>query len=174
MLNAASRGKVNFKTGRKSGLLSLFLICLVFFLPAGFSAGDVHLPESILNMQKLKTFSGEKASGTVDRMHRGRVATGRDFIAKYKGSGYSATYYLSLYADPDKAREAMESMARVMEETEHEFTHLMPRTVKGKKVFMALGHGQAHYFFARDNELVWLAVDTEVAEAALEEVLMNY
>jgi len=174
MLSAASRGKVNFTAGRKSELLHLFLICLVLFLPAGSSAGDVRLPESIMHMEKKRTFSGEKASRTVDRMHRGQVATGRDFIAEYMGSGHSATYYLSLYADPDKAHEAMESMARVMEETGHEFTHLMPRTVKGKKVFMALGHGQAHYFFARDNELVWLAVDTEVAEAALEEVLMNY
>ncbi len=65
----------------------------------------------------------------------------------------------------------MEDMARVMEEEGHGFSHLMQRVQNGIVFYMALGQGQAHYFFARSVELVWLAVDKEIAEQAIMEVL---
>ncbi len=155
----------------KAALAVMIVLALIIL---GFSrsalADELKLPESILEMEKTEVMKGEEASTKVDRMHRGEVATGRDFIAEYSDGEYSATYYVSLYDEPEVAVEARQEMARVMEETSHEFSHFMQRTVNGHTVYMALAHGQAHYFFAQDKELVWLAVDMPVAEDSLKEI----
>jgi len=79
---------------------------------------------------------------------------------------------MSLYYEtPDQAEAAMEAMAAVMQQEGHGFSHLMKRTEQGTDFYMALAQDQAHYFFAKDNELAWLAVDIPVAEKAVKEIL---
>lgn len=133
--------------------------------------GAVHLPRAIAGMEMETVIEGAEAARIIDRMHRGKVATRENAIASYSGRGYSATYYVSLYDDPGQAEQAMEDMARVMAEGGHGFAHLMKRTRDEHQFYMALGQGQAHYFFARDVELIWLAVDKGIAEEAIMDVL---
>lgn len=132
-----------------------------------------YLSSSIAGMKLEETISGYRAAQIIDHMHDGNVSTKSNFIGRYQGKNASATYYVSLYQDSGQAEKAMEDMARVMEQEGHGFSHLMKRNEKGRIFYMALGQGQAHYFFARDIELVWLAVDVEVAEKAIKEVLLN-
>ncbi len=154
---------------------SLFFVlaaAIVFVNPSSAldRAGE-YLPVNISGMEQKKVISGEEAARIINRMHRGDVATHADYIAEYRSEARSATYYLSLYDHPEQAIKAMEDMARVMEDEEHGFSHLMQRVQNGIVFYMALGQGQAHYYFARGVELVWLAVDMEIAEQAIMEVL---
>lgn len=130
-----------------------------------------YLPPSIAEMNLVETISGSKAVRIINQMHHGNVATKSNYIGRYLGKTSSATYYVSLYDDSGQADKAMEDMARVMELQGHGFSHLMKRKENGRIFYMALGQGQAHYFFARDVELVWLAVDVQVAEKAIKEIL---
>ncbi len=148
----------------------ILLVLIVWGFPGSAFSYELKLPESILGMEKTDVLKGQKASKKVDRMHRGQVATGFDYIAEYSDDEYSATYYVSLYDEPEDAKKAMQDMAKKMEKTSHEFSHFMQRKVNGHAVYMALANKQAHYFFAHGKELVWLAVDIAVAEDALEEV----
>lgn len=129
------------------------------------------LPETIAGMTLVRAIEGDEAAAIIDRLHHGNVATQANAIGEYQGAGRSATYYVSLYADPELAVRAMEDMAAVMSGGGHGFSHLMKRTAGEREFYMALGQGQAHYFFAREAELVWLAVDMDVAERAVQEVL---
>ena len=145
---------------------------IVFACPSAVLAGPgEYLPAYIYGMEQKKVISGKEASRIINRMHRGDVATNFDYIAEYRSEAGSATYYLSIYTHPEQAVKAMEDMARIMQEEEHGFSHLMQRFLNGNVFYMALGQGQAHYFFARDVELVWLEVDMEIAEQAIMEVL---
>jgi len=162
-----------FRLARKGqSLFFLLMAAIVFVSPSNAldRAGE-YLPANISGMDQKKVISGEEAARIINRMHQGDVATYADYIAEYRSEAGSATYYLSLYDHPEQATKAMEDMARVMEEEEHGFSHLMQRVQNGKVFYMALGQSQAHYFFARNAELVWLAVDTEIAEQAIMEVL---
>jgi hypothetical protein len=129
------------------------------------------IPRSIAGMTLINLIDGAEAAKVIDRMHHGDVATRENFIATYQGLRGSATYYVSLYDDPARAVMAMEEMARIMGKEAHGFSHLMRRTRGEIPFYMALGQGQAHYFFTRDIELIWLAVDVDIAEQALEEIL---
>lgn len=162
---------------RLPGLILMVLFVSVLNQPGLACAGpetEKRLPEGIAGMKKEKVISGDEASRIINRMHRGEVATSADFIVTYEDGKHSATYYLSLYDHPLEAKKAMEDMARVMSENGHGFSHLMPRSRYGINFYMALGQGQAHYFFARNVELVWLAVDVEIAEEAIAEVLQVF
>jgi len=154
-------------------LLSVVLLCVIDFGAARASEqpADHALPTVIAGMEITERIRGEEAARIVNRMHRGKVATQSNFIGQYQGKGNMATYYVSLYESPDQARTAMEAMAVVMKQEGHGFSHLMKRTEQGTHFYMALGQDQAHYFFARENELSWLAVDIPVAEAAVMEIL---
>ncbi len=149
-----------------------FLLHLVAY--QGYASehpASAYMPEVIAGMTITKLDSGDEAARIVNRMHRGEVATQANFIGHYQGGGNRGTYYVSLYESRDQAEAAMEAMAVVMKQEGHGFSHLMKRTEQGTDFYMALGQGQAHYFFARDNELAWLAVDIPVAEAAVKEIL---
>lgn len=153
--------------------ISVLLLSLLVLVAAQASEQpvDYALPSVIAGMEITEGISGEEAARIVNRMHRGEVATRANFIGHYQGGGNTATYYVSLYESPDQAKAAMEAMATVMRQEGHGFSHLMKRTEQGTDFYMALGQGQAHYFFAKDNELAWLAVDIPVAEAAVKEIL---
>ncbi len=153
--------------------MSVLLLTLLVLIAAQASEQplDSALPAVIAGMEITERISGEEAARIVNRMHRGEVATQANFIGHYQGGGNRAAYYISLYESPDQAEGAMESMAAVMKQEGHGFSHLMKRTEQGTDFYMALGQDQAHYFFARDNELAWLAVDIPVAETAVKEIL---
>lgn len=153
--------------------ISVLLLSLLVLVAAQASeqSVDYALPSVIAGMEITERISGEEAARIVNRMHRGEVATQANFIGHYQGGDNRATYYISLYASPDQAEAAMEAMAAVMKQEGHGFSHLMKRTERGTDFYMALGQDQAHYFFAKDAELAWLAVDIPVAEAAVKEIL---
>jgi hypothetical protein len=166
---------MNLMNNRRSWLMvSTFLLLLHLIPPHGHAAEQLateHTPSAIAGMELEKLISGEEAARIVNRMHRGEVATQANFIGHYQGGDRSAVYYASLYDSPDQAEEAMEAMAVVMKEEGHGFSHLMKRTENETAFYMALGQGQAHYFFARHIELVWFAVDIPVAEEAIMEII---
>ena len=162
-------------------LATLVLLAMITaFITASAAAEQTHdpkvaapefIPRSIAGMTLINLVDGAEAAKIIDRMHHGDVATQANFIATYQGLRGAATYYVSLYDDPRQALTDMEEMAEIMGKEGHGFSHLMRRTREETPFYMALGQGQAHYFFARDIELVWLAVDMDIAEQALEEIL---
>lgn len=149
----------------------ILALLLTAAMPGLAGTAEVGLPPSIAGMELVRTVRGAEAAAIIDRLHRGDVATRSNAIGEYEGGGKSATYYVSLYDDPARAVQAMEDMAGVMSGGGHGFSHLMKRSADGREFYMALGQGQAHYFFVRGAELVWLAVDVDVAEGAVREVL---
>lgn len=158
----------------RPAFLAAFFLTLVLVNPGQSSADQAEinfLPSSIAEMNLVETISGSKAVRIINQMHHGNVATKSNYIGRYLGTTSSATYYVSIYDDSAQAEKAMEDMSRVMEQQGHGFAHLMKRNEKGRIFYMALGQDQAHYFFARDVELVWLAVDVQVAEKAIKEIL---
>ncbi|MDO9584819.1 MAG: hypothetical protein Q7J24_17195 [Desulfomicrobium sp.] len=161
---------------RIAGKHFFLVACLLFMVTApvrvaAVPTAAVNLPQAIAGMELVRAIKGDEAAAIIDRLHHGTVATRANAIGEYEGGGRSATYYVSLYDDPRQAVQAMEDMAAVMSAGGHGFSHLMKRTAEGLEFYMALGQGQAHYFFARGEELVWLAVDMEVAEGAVKEIL---
>jgi len=125
------------------------------------------VPESILHLERTELLSGESASEIINHLHQIEVTPADNYVGRYEGDGHRATYYLSLYEDSNEANSELQAMVASMERGGHVFDHIRKISVKDHEVWMALGMGQAHYFFARDNRLIWLAVDVPIAEDAV-------
>jgi hypothetical protein len=147
------------------------LIAAVLLASGCSSDIETPLPSSILMLDLAETLSGEEAAGIINHLHDSEVASAENYVGRYHGAGLSATYYLSVYETGDEAHAELDAMVAGMERGGHVFDHVRRRTVNERDVWMALGMGQAHYFYSQDNRLIWLAVDVPIAEDAIESLL---
>jgi hypothetical protein len=125
------------------------------------------LPERILDLKLSEKIKGDAATEIIDHLHMKSVAPSDNYIGRYRDNGHTATYYLSLYNDPAEAEAELHAMVSSMELGGHVFDHIRQRSVNNREIYMALGMGQAHYFYSEGNELIWLAIDIPIAETVI-------
>jgi hypothetical protein len=147
------------------------LLPVLILLVACSKRDETPLPDAILSMALTETLTGAEAAEIIDHLHQDSVAPERNYVGRYRGDENSATYYLSVYGTADEAQSELVAMVAGLERGGHVFDHVRMRSVNGKDVWMALGMGQAHYFYAEGNRLIWLAVDIVVAEEAIQSLL---
>jgi hypothetical protein len=146
----------------------LIALLLVVICVAGCSRpDDGPVPSHILQLERTELISGERAAEIINHLHSQNVTPSENYVGRFEGDGHTATYYLSLYENAPEAAAELDVMVESMERGGHIFDHVRKRNVNDHDVWMALGMGQAHYFFARDNQLIWLAVDVPIAEDAV-------
>jgi len=146
----------------------IILFLTVVILIAGCSQLEEDpVPSNILHLERTELISGESAAEIINHLHDKAVTPAKNYVGRYEGDGHTATYYLSLYNNRAEADSELGAMVESMERGGHVFDHIRKRTVNDHEVWMALGMGQAHYFYVQDNRLVWLAVDVPVAEEAI-------
>ena len=51
------------------------------------------------------------------------------------------------------------------------FSHFLEFQVQNEKVYLCLGLGQAHYFFLHEKDIYWWAVDLQIAQASMQELV---
>jgi len=147
-------------------LITLPLVLLV--IVACSQREESPAPDAILHLNRTELLSGESAAEIINHLHQKNVTPAENYVGRYEGDGHTATYYLSLYSDVDEANSELRAMVETMERGGHIFDHIRKISVNDRDVWMALGMGQAHYFFAQDNRLIWLSVDVPIAQDAIQ------
>ncbi|MFQ6675745.1 MAG: hypothetical protein ACE5LH_05300 [Fidelibacterota bacterium] len=79
--------------------------------------------------------------------------------------------YVSKFGSGSKANKVLRDMSERIGEGSSGFGHHTVFTVTGEDIHLVLGQGQVHYFFSRDRYLYWLAINRDMARAALSELL---
>ncbi len=150
--------------------LTTFFVILFLFI--GCSQKDESpVPSEILDLKLTELIAGDPAGEIINHLHQESVTKGDNYVGRYANDEYTATYYLSVYENEAEALSELQAMVASMEMGGHIFDHIRPITVNERAVWMALGMGQAHYFYAVENRLVWLAVDVPIAEDAIKSIL---
>jgi hypothetical protein len=49
--------------------------------------------------------------------------------------------------------------------------HFQKMMIEQRSVYLAVGMGQAHYFFQKEAEVIWLAVDPSLAKEAIRDAV---
>lgn len=153
-------------------VLPFFL--LIFLQACGEGkVGKAPLPEKIRELRLDSALDGEKAEEMIDKLHGKNVGSGDNYIGFYRGGGYNGTLYVSEF---ETSKEAISFFNKMSEKIRLSkggpFSHF--RTMKKGKldVNMVLGLGQAHYFYARKNKLIWLGIDIPIAQQTLDQLLV--
>lgn len=147
------------------------VLAVVVLLAACSQQEEGPVPSSILHLERTELLSGDSAAEIINHLHQKSVTPAENYVGRYEGEGHTATYYVSLYNTPEEADTELDAMVESMELGGHIFDHVRQRSVNDRYIWMALGMGQAHYFYAEGNQLIWLAIDVPVAEDAIQSLL---
>lgn len=131
----------------------------------------IELPKSILQLRLTEEIRGKQAQEIVDRMHNKSVTPDENVIGTYFSTDGGAKLYVSLYDSRTIAEEQFEKMIDLIRKGGGAFTHFRELHVQNEKVYLCLGLGQAHYFFLHQKELYWWAVDLQIAQASMQELI---
>ena len=144
----------------------LIVVCIMF--PCRQS---IILPQSILQLRLSSEIRGKQAQEIVDAMHKKSVTPDENVIGTYFSTDGTAKLYVSLYDSRSVAEEQFGKMVDRIRQGGDTFSHLREIHVQDEKVYLCLGLSQAHYFFLLEKELYWWAVDLQIAQASMQELV---
>jgi hypothetical protein len=129
------------------------------------------LPLMIQGMVRVDVMTGPEAASMLGRMHGEDVAPAESYVGRYQSETGNATLYMSRFASHVETDSLLNEMSESIGEGSSEFAHHTQFEAGGGPIHMVLGQGQVHFFFAQDDELLWLAIDAALAFPALAQVL---
>jgi hypothetical protein len=123
-------------------------------------------------MRLEKVQSGEEARREIDRLHGKQIGFLRGYIGTYAAENGSGQLWVSEHGSEREATEAIERMAQTMKQAkQQQFWHFRKMMVAQRPVYLAVGMGQAHYFFQKGAKVIWLAVDPSLAKEAIRDAV---
>lgn len=137
----------------------------------GGNAAPLHFPARLGGLAIVDSVAGEAARTTLQRMHARSVAPPDTRIGVYGGEALPTLVYLSRYADAPAAAAETRAMVERIGSGSSGFVTRRTFRVEGLEVHEVAGHGQAHYYFARGPQLVWLSAPPDRAAGMLAELL---
>lgn len=148
-----------------------FVLAFLLLLIA-CSPNDMPLPQSIGSMHLVRVQSGEEARRKIDRLHGKQISLLRGYIGTYEAENGGGVLWISEHRSDREATGAIEKMAHGMqEERQQEFWHFRKMKIEQCPVYLAVGMGQAHYFFQNETKVIWLAVDPSLAKEAIRDAV---
>lgn len=135
------------------------------------AAAPAPFPMSLHGMPVTSVATGTDAETAIRRLHGGDVASQASYLAQYEGGGATATLYLSRFDSPTHAASIATDMSLALGPDNPVFAHHERFDVDTVSVHAVVGQGQAHFFFARGPDVIWLAVDYDMARIALADLL---
>jgi hypothetical protein len=144
----------------------LFLLLLIACSP-----NDIPLPQHIGSMRLEKVQSGEEARREIDRLHGKQISFLRGYIGTYVAENGGGQLWLSEHSSAKEATEAIEKMADGMKQEKQQFWYFRKMIIEQRPVYLAVGMGQAHYFFQNGTKVIWLAVDPSLAKEAIRDAV---
>ena len=155
-------------------LKTLAVVTILFFFGIiGCSKQKDYFPEVIKEQKLAKRMSGEEAKSFVDHLHTQKVAADKNEIGIYEGDRGKTTIYVSYYNSSQEAEEEGRKMTEKISPENSVFVGGQNIDIDGKRVYRCFGMGQTHFVFAHKKQLIWISVNTVVANEFLSEYL-NY
>ena len=124
------------------------------------------LPEVLGDLELKETVGGVKANKFLYRMH-GAITGSRNSIIGYYSLDKKNALYISAFSDGEQASRALEKMLTRMERSEVGFTPVRLDKRKGRPVYLTRGMGLHHFFYRKDNLILWWHAEPERAEETL-------
>jgi hypothetical protein len=118
-------------------------------------------------MRLEKVQSGEEARREIDRVHGKQISLMRGYIGAYAAENGRGQLWVSEHSSEREAAEAIKKMAHSMKQEKQQFWHFREMLIEQQPVYLAVGMGQAHYFFQKGTKVIWLAVDPSLAKEAI-------
>ncbi len=131
------------------------------------------LPGEIAGMSLKGQVLGAPALAELSWMHGQDFQLNQGAVGSY-GAGNEITLYVAGTPLTFTAERMIGDMHDKINQAETPFTPLGERVDGQRRLFELEGLGQQHFYFRSGNLLIWLAVEEEYAELALQQMLDFY
>jgi hypothetical protein len=166
----------------KRALVSLLILTGIVLTLTAFSwlyferrianPAPVSIPDSLADLPLTYQMTGQQAAFDFSQLH------GKQFPLTSGAVGVYGNQKATLWvAGPPLKRMATEMLIAMRDKLADGRSPFLPTgeiTSNGQTVYALEGMGQNHYYFQSGNLVVWLSVETELAETALQQLKEYY
>lgn len=163
-------------------LLSYIFFVLGIVIVAGALWYSLHIgrfkkvvpdvPQEITGLAMTQFISGPEAVGNIQQLHGVEIPLAGGVVAA--NGNQNIILWVSDAGDVTTAMELTELMRDRIAEGGSPFVELGDFELEGKTIFALDGLGQVHYYWQAGNLVIWLAVDVDLAEHAMREMIVFY
>lgn len=155
-------------------VLAVVLLVLALVAYAAYNLvepAQAPFPEDLAGLRLTQLTEGDEALRAIDRLH-GKAIEGmvRGWVATYVAGSERALIWVAEAGNPAQAQELLAAMVRSMHGGEV-FSSPRPGEVDGLSYYTSTGLGMYHYFYARGDRVVWVAVGSPRRDAIFRAVL---
>ncbi len=164
---------------RKKQILPLLLIIigvatilvggLVLVIVLQAEQNPVTVPRALAGVPLTTEMTGEEALTEISRLHGKRFPLVDGVMGMYGGN--TAILWASSTWLPIMAEKQVEAMETRIAEGKSPFTPIETREISGTTVYVLSGMGQLHFYFQHKQQVLWLAANADIADAALTDLL---
>ncbi|MCO6453494.1 MAG: hypothetical protein J5I90_22120 [Caldilineales bacterium] len=156
------------------GVVALISVLGVAWWTAAITQpGGASIPTSVAGMALSTTIEGKQAVTEINRLHDNRFPLSSGAVAKYGGQG-EAILWVAGAPLPFFAGRMVDVMQARIAEGNSPFRPQAVRNIGGREVFELEGMGQKHFYFRARSMVIWLAVNKDISEETLKDILDFY
>ena len=132
----------------------------------------INLPKELAGLSLTQTRTGSEAIAEFADLHGQEFPVTSGEIGYY-GDG-KATLWVAGTSSESVAAELVNDMERKIAQGSSPFTPIDEMNNRNRKIYVLEGMGQKHYYFQSNNLVIWLAVEPNLADEALQQILEVY
>ena len=136
------------------------------------SSGVINLPKELAGLSLTQTRMGSEAIAEFADLHGKEFPVVAGAIGIYGDS--QITLWVAGAGSESTAIEMTRAMQSKIAQGNSPFTPVNEINDRNRKIYALEGMGQKHYYFQSNNLVIWLAVDPNLADEALQQILEIY
>ncbi len=158
------------KRNIKALTLTLSLI-LLFYSCNSKPIPLIKPPDSIGDLKLGKFKTGKEALKELFRLHGRKMGLINGYVADYTNKDGKATVYYSVAKNEKLAGRLISWMIKRIGKSHEIFRDMKKESFKSQIFYSVYGMNQKHFFFCKNDKIIWIAADPQVAYSFIENFL---
>ena len=129
--------------------------------------GTDAIPQTLGAFTLVRSVQGPAALREFSGLHNKEFALIGGYRADYADGKQTATLWVAQANDETSALALTQDMAKKIGAGNRMFQNLQTLSINGREIYVVDGQGQQHYFYAKGDKIVWLAIHPTHAPDAL-------
>jgi len=144
----------------------------LFFEQKIANPAPVSIPDTLAGLPLTDRMTGKQAAADFSQLHGKQFPLTSGAVGVY--GDYQATLWAAGAPLKGMAAEMVNAMRDKIAEGRSPFKPVGEISDNGRTIYSLEGMGQGHYYFQSGKYVIWLAVETDLAETALQQLKEYY
>lgn len=130
------------------------------------------IPNSLAALPLMDQMTGRQAAFDFSQLHGRQIPLTSGAVGVY--GDHQATFWVAGAPLKGMAARMVSTMRDKIAEGRSPFTPVAEISDNGRTIYALEGMGQKHYYFQSENLVIWLAVEADLAETAIQQLQEFY